>query len=1038
MKKLLALICFAFICTLSQAQFTINQSLGSSQTLVTSKGGLAADSALILPSFADTAAANRSSFVKYYAGNMIRVGDVVYVRNATAKKWLPVGAVGTVTSITSSFGITSTPNPIISTGTIKADTTISGLSGKYLRIVDTTNKWVQSVTKLNDSTIVVVKNNSSTNIVLPRGISTIPNLQQVTDSGSTTTNQITIQRNSGDVYTEFYDVDNSKNVAVIENTANPFRANSYVSDNIWSAFGVDGFERQKNPIPYDINFPDTSGTIALSVNGNFADSMGNITLSTSGTNQGLDSVLYNGNAAYNKSIILNDNIITNATATYSYNGFFFVDDTGGNGDQGGVFPNRVFLSHDLLLSAPTSMDLTAANFKWGKYDSTLGLYSYTNIYPKITTHDNSIAIPDSSGVLALSVNGNFADSAGNITLSTSGTNQGLDSVLYNGNTAYNKSIILEETDGTRHIEIKNLTPSGLNKCIILLTDDNTNGEIGINPNFIRVGNETLDTILILNKDKLYFSRNGDNQTVYPSNYYNNQLDTLPSASGVLALSVNGNKADSSGNITISTASGTVTSISQGYGITNSTNPITTTGTIKVDTTISGLSGKYLRIIDTTNKWVNNITRTVGKDSIIFNIGSTRYAIKDSVGTNPAPVGYYGAWQDLVTQTAAADNVGYTMIFRTQDIVPNGISIVNNGSSLPTRITFANSGIYNIQFSSEFQSNSTAIETITIWLRKNGVDVVGSAGVLTTAVKKAGNVYTAIASWNYLLDIVGGEYYELVWSTTNHTDVTMQYYAAGSPPPAAASVILSVTQQSGIMAGTGITAINSLTGAAQTMVTGTDSSDFKIVSTGTSHTFNLPSASASARGVVTTSAQTLAGAKTFSTAPVLSSLTASQILATDGSKNIQSLSTTTYPSLTELSYVKGTTSAVQTQIDNKFTTPTGWTDYFASSTIVGGTGAGGVINYIVMGKILFVQFSIGVTSTATNFSFTLPYTNGTTPQFGLGRGTNNNTNQASVGFYMAASTNVVTLLYSTTNITTPNVWTASNGKSAQGFLMLNIP
>lgn len=77
--------------------------------------------------------------------------------------------------------------------------------------------------------------------------------------------------------------------------------------------------------------------------------------------------------------------------------------------------------------------------------------------------------------------------------------------------------------------------------------------------------------------------------------------------------------------------GTITSISQGYGIINFPNPITTSGTINVDTTTGGLSGKYLRITDTTNKWVNNISRTLGKDSIIYYIGSTRYAIKDSVG-----------------------------------------------------------------------------------------------------------------------------------------------------------------------------------------------------------------------------------------------------------------------------------------------------------------------------------------------------------------------------------------------------------------------
>lgn len=45
-------------------------------------------------------------------------------------------------------------------------------------------------------------------------------------------------------------------------------------------------------------------------------------------------------------------------------------------------------------------------------------------------------------------------------------------------------------------------------------------------------------------------------------------------------------------------------------------------------------------------------------------------------------------------------------------------------------------------------------------------------------------------------------------------------------------------------------------------------------------------------------------------------TASRILSTDASKNITALDTTTYPDLTELSYIKGLSSAVQTQITNK--------------------------------------------------------------------------------------------------------------------------
>jgi len=52
-----------------------------------------------------------------------------------------------------------------------------------------------------------------------------------------------------------------------------------------------------------------------------------------------------------------------------------------------------------------------------------------------------------------------------------------------------------------------------------------------------------------------------------------------------------------------------------------------------------------------------------------------------------------------------------------------------------------------------------------------------------------------------------------------------------------------------MAGTGITAINSLTGAAQTIVAGTSGTDFAVSSSGTAHTLNLPTASASNRGAL---------------------------------------------------------------------------------------------------------------------------------------------------------------------------------------------
>lgn len=65
-------------------------------------------------------------------------------------------------------------------------------------------------------------------------------------------------------------------------------------------------------------------------------------------------------------------------------------------------------------------------------------------------------------------------------------------------------------------------------------------------------------------------------------------------------------------------------------------------------------------------------------------------------------------------------------------------------------------------------------------------------------------------------------------------------------------------------GSGITSLGGQTGSTQTFQTATTGTDFTISSTGNVHTFAIPDASESARGLVTTGTQTFAGAKTFST------------------------------------------------------------------------------------------------------------------------------------------------------------------------------
>ena len=197
--------------------------------------------------------------------------------------------------------------------------------------------------------------------------------------------------------------------------------------------------------------------------------------------------------------------------------------------------------------------------------------------------------------------------------------------------------------------------------------------------------------------------------------------------------------------------------------------------------------------------VDTIFRTLGKDSIFYKKNNITYAIKDSVGTNPAPVGYYGAFQDTLTQTAASINTAYPVNLRVTDL-SNGITIANN-----SKIKIANAGIYNIQFSLQLEKTGGSGNMIAdIWLRKNEVNIDGTTGkvVLTGSA----NASPIVAAWNYVIAVSSNDSLELMWATTND-NVVIKASPATSPHPSIPSAILTVTQQSGIMAGTGISPLD---------------------------------------------------------------------------------------------------------------------------------------------------------------------------------------------------------------------------------------
>jgi hypothetical protein len=286
--------------------------------------------------------------------------------------------------------------------------------------------------------------------------------------------------------------------------------------------------------------------------------------------------------------------------------------------------------------------------------------------------------------------------------------------------------------------------------------------------------------------------------------------------------------------TPASGSGTVTSVGltmpSAFGV-STPNPITTSGTFTV--TGNGLDSQYIRGDGTLANFPNS---SGGGASVSYYLNGS--VDQGTIGgvifkeLNRTPI--IGAGTDFSRNTN-----GYIQSFITDANDPNQILIPAGNWNFETYFS-ASSGGGSPSFYVELYKWDGASLTL---IASNSTNPEGiTNGTVTDLYVTALAVPTTVLA---VTDRLAIRYY------VNTSGRTITLHTEDSN---LGQVITTFT--------TGLTALNGLTAQVQTFATGTTGSDFGISSASNTHTFNIPDASSTARGLVTTSAQTFGGVKTF--------------------------------------------------------------------------------------------------------------------------------------------------------------------------------
>lgn len=191
---------------------------------------------------------------------------------------------------------------------------------------------------------------------------------------------------------------------------------------------------------------------------------------------------------------------------------------------------------------------------------------------------------------------------------------------------------------------------------------------------------------------------------------------------------------------------------------------------------------------------------VGSTTGFFNSGYIRVGLEIIAYTGKTATTFTGITRGVATSTNSSHPIGTgvsqaqwvaantpTQVMVDETDLSSGVTLSGTGD-----VTIANAGIYNIQFSIQFENFGNDYDDVVVWYKVGGVNVPKSSSYTTISTKHSGTPGATIMTINIFYNCVGGEVVTLHWQSKNGTSAITSIHSNGAVPQSP-GVILTVNK-----------------------------------------------------------------------------------------------------------------------------------------------------------------------------------------------------------------------------------------------------